>query len=291
MNVIVFGGSGFLGSHVCDKLTEAGHEVTIFDLKESLYFRQGQKMLTGDIMDEEAVNYAVEGKDILYNFSGIANIEENIKKPLDAVKTNIIGNSILLDAACKNRVKRFVFASSAYALSNSGMIYRSCKRACEDFIDDYNKMFGLNYTILRYGSLYGPRADETNGIYKYIKQALEKRKIVCSGSPDDMREYIHVEDAAHSSVEILKTEYANQNIILTGKESFRVKDLFKLIDEMIGGVEVTYLNSNSLFHYSITPYSFSPKMGKKLVSNLYVDMGQGILHCMDEIYHHIIREK
>ena len=64
-----------------------------------------------------------------------------------------------------------------------------------------------------------------------------------------------------------------------------------MIDEMIGGVEVTYLNNNSLLHYSITPYSFSPKMGKKLVNNLYVDMGQGILHCMDEIYHHITQEK
>ena len=291
MNVIVFGGSGFLGSHVCDKLTDAGYKVTIFDLKKSPYLKQGQKMLVGDIMDEDIVNHAVEGNEVLYNFSGIANIEENTKRPLDSVKVNIIGNSILLDAAYKNKIKRFVFASSTYVLSSSGMFYRSCKRACEDFIDDYNRMFGLDYTILRYGSLYGPRADERNSIYNYIKQALEVRRIVCSGFPDDIREYINVEDAAHSSIEILKPEYANQNIMLTGKESFRVKDLFKMIDEMIGGVEVEYLNNNSLLHYSITPYSFSPKMGKKLVNNPYVDMGQGILHCMDEIYHHITQKK
>lgn len=284
MKAIVFGGSGFLGSHVSDKLTEAGHNVTIFDKSESPYLKKGQKLIIGDIMNEGAVFDAVKGNDVLFNFSGIADIEENSRKPLEAVKVNIVGNSILLEAARKFNLKRFVFASSAYVFSKAGMIYRSTKRACEDIIEDYMQIFGIEYTILRYGSLYGPRANEGNSIYNYIKQAVEDRKVVCSGLPDDMREYIHAEDAARVTVEILKPEYANESIILTGRQALRVKDLMKIIDEILGGIEVEYKGNSNPFHYSMTPYSFSPKMGKKLVSNLYIDMGQGILNCIEELH-------
>lgn len=284
MKAIVFGGAGFLGSHVSDKLTEAGHDVTIFDKSESPYLKEGQKLIIGDIMNEETVFDAVKGNDVLFNFSGIADIEENSRNPLEAVKVNIVGNSILLEAARKLNLKRFVFASSVYVFSKAGMIYRSTKRACEDIIEDYTRIFGLEHTILRYGSLYGPRANQGNSIYNYIKQAVEDRKVVCSGLPDDMREYIHVEDAAKATVDILKPEYANESIILTGKQALRVKDLMKMIDEILGGIEVEYKGNSNPLHYSMTPYSFSPKMGKKLVSNLYIDIGQGILNCIEELY-------
>ena len=75
---------------------------------------------------------------------------------------------------------------------------------------------------MRYGSLYGPRADEHNAIYRYILQALQEKKIHYYGREDALREYIHVEDAALASLEILKSEYANQNIILTGHQPMKV---------------------------------------------------------------------
>jgi len=248
-------------------------------------------MVVGEVLDEKAVMRAVEGNDVIYNFAGIADIDENSRRPLDAVRVNILGNTILLEAARHFRLKRFVFASSAYVFSNAGMIYRSTKRACEDLIDDYKKLFGLDYTILRYGSLYGPRAGKGNTILHYIRQALEKKKIVSVGQPDDIREYIHVEDAAASTVKILEPEFANQNIILTGKQAMRVKDLLKMIDEILGGVEVQYSETTAPSHYSITPYSFSPRMGRKLVSNMYVDLGQGLLYCIEEVYREMVADK
>src|SRR3990170_1618453 len=143
MNVIVFGGSGFLGSHVADALSDAGYDVTVYDIKPSPYLKDSQKMIVGDILDEKVVEKAVEGCDIIYNFAGIADIEEASKNPIETIKYNILGNTILLEAAVRHRLKRFVYASTVYVFSDSGSFYRCSKAACENYIDVYRKQHGL----------------------------------------------------------------------------------------------------------------------------------------------------
>ena len=283
--VIVFGGSGFLGSHIADVLTEKGYQVTLFDIKPSPYLKDGQEMIIGDILDSDFVENAISGCDIVYNLAGIADIDECVQRPIDTIRYNILGNAIVLEASRKAKVERFIFASSVYVYSQTGSIYKSSKQAAESFIEDYNKLFGLPYTIVRYGSLYGNRADERNSIYRLIKESLIAKKIEYHGSGEEIREYIHVEDAANASVEILSPIYENQHIILTGNQTIKYKDLLNMINEMLGGeIEIIYSNSKSETHYQVTPYSFNPKLGKKLVSTYYVDMGQGILNIMSEIY-------
>ena len=283
--VIVFGGSGFLGSHIADVLTEKGYYVALFDIKPSPYLKDGQEMIIGDILDRNFVENAVSGCDIVYNLAGIADIDECVQRPIDTIRYNILGNAIVLEASRKAKVKRFIFASSVYVYSQTGSIYKSSKQAAESFIEDYNKLFGLPYTIVRYGSLYGNRADERNSIYRLIKESLMTKKIEYHGSGEEIREYIHVEDAANASVEILSPIYENQHIILTGNQTIKYKDLLNMINEILGGeIEIIYNNSKSETHYQVTPYSFNPKLGKKLVSTYYVDMGQGILNIMSEIY-------
>lgn len=147
MKVIVFGGSGFLGSHVADSLTKAGHQVTIFDQKPSLHIQPTQKMLIGDILEPQEVSEAIKGCDVVYNFAGLADIDEARTKPIETVKSNILGNTILLDAAAKHRVKRFLFASTVYVYSSSGSFYSASKKACESYIENYQRIYGLNYTI------------------------------------------------------------------------------------------------------------------------------------------------
>lgn len=292
MKVVVFGGSGFLGSHVADALSDAGHEVTIFDLQQSLYLKTEQKMVVGDILDSELLNHVVNQHEVVYHLAGIADIDECANKPLDTAKYNILGTVHLLDACCKANIYRFVFASSAYVYSDFGYFYRTSKQACESFIEDYHKLFGLNYTILRYGSLYGERADERNSIFRLIKQALSEGKITYRGTGDELREYIHVRDAAENSVKILEHEYQNQNIILTGSNAMRYLELLEMIREMLGNdVKLEMLPGNRKAHYRITPYNFSPKLGKKMIGNTQIDMGQGLLLCMAEIYEQIHNRK
>jgi len=285
MKVIVFGGAGFLGSHVADALTEAGYETVIFDICQSGYLREGQRMIIGDVLDRDAVSHATQGCDIVYNFAGIADIDEASKRPVESVKYNILGNTIILDVAREIGVKRFVFASSLYVYSKEGSFYRSTKQSCELIIEDFQQTFGLPYTILRYGSLYGPRADSKNAIYGFIEQALSEGVIRRYGDGDELREYVHVLDAAKGSVDVLAPEYENQHVIVTGYQQMRIKDVLLMIREMMANkIKIEYLPANESFHYEITPYSFAPRLGRRLVGRSYVDLGQGILDMIYQIY-------
>jgi len=285
MKILVTGGSGFLGSHVADALSKAGHDVTIFDIHNSCYLRDEQKMFVGNILDQNMVEKAVSNQDVVYHFAGIADIDECAKKPVDTAKYNILGTVYLLEACRKSQIKRFVFASSAYVFSTSGYFYSSSKQACESYIENYRKLYNLPYTCLRYGSLYGERADERNSIYNLIKQAIMEGKITYHGQGDEIREFIHIKDAAQSSVKILGSEFENQHIILTGTEKLTYFQLLEMIKEIMENkIEIEILPSTRKAHYKITPYNFSPKLGKKLVNNPHVDMGQGLLLCMADIY-------
>ena len=285
MKAIVFGGSGFLGSHVADCLTDKGFEVVVFDIVRSPYLRDDQSMVVGDILDFDRVEEALRGCDYVYNFAGIADIGVACQKPLKAIEINVLGNTNILDACKIHKVKRFIFASSIYVYSDLAPFYRSSKQACELIIEDYQKTFGLDYTILRYGSLYGIRGNEFNFIYKIIKQAIEERKITRKGDGEEIRDYINVLDAARCSIEILSEEFKNQYVMITGTQSTKVKDLLIMIKEIFhGDIDIEYVPGDNEGHYEITPYSFRPRVAKKFVSNYYYDLGQGILDVIYEVY-------
>ena len=255
------------------------------DLRPSPYLRPDQKMVTGSLLDEDLVNTVVSGADAVFDFAGLADIGESNQKPVETARINVLGNVILLEACRKAGVKRYVFASTLYVYGKSGGFYRCSKQACELYIENYRDMFGLEYTILRYGSLYGPRADRRNAINRFVAEALEKGEITYYGAPTALREYIHVEGAALSTVEILKPEYANQNIVLTGDQPMQVGDLFRMIGEMLGKeIKINYQHDPNSGHYQITPYAFMPKVGRKMTPHLSTELGQGVLKVMEEIH-------
>ena len=283
-NVVVFGGSGFVGSHVCDALSEAGYNVTIYDLTPSPYLRPDQKMVKADILDTQAVTSAIAGADYVFHFAGIADLDHAGTAPQDTVNLNILGTVNILNACVHARVKRFIFASSIYVYSQRGGFYRCSKQAAEAYIEEYKNKFDLDFSILRYGTLFGPRADNRNSIYRYLSSALKTGHIATKGSGDERREYIYVVDAAKLTSKILEEGYANQRITITGHQSIYFRDLLNMISEMLGGkVEVEYSGETPESHYYQTPYSYLPKPGLKITSNPFTDLGQGLLDCLAEI--------
>ena len=283
--VVVFGASGFLGSHVADALSAAGYRVRLFDRSPSPYLKSNQEMIIGDIMNLDQVIEAAKGASIIYNFAAIADIDEANDKPIPTATINVLGNMHALEAARIAGVRRFVFASSIYVYSESGSFYRASKQAAERFTETYHERYGLDYSILCYGSLYGRRSDKRNGIYRMLHEAVAHHSITYKGSGDAMREYIHVEDAARMSVQILAPEFANRHMILTGQERLRIKDVMTMISEILPWpVELHFDEANAVHHYEITPYAFQPRVGRKLVLNEHVDLGQGILDCLREIH-------
>ena len=215
---VVVGGSGFIGSHVADQLNEAGYQVTIYDYTESKWINNEEKMVVGDILDKEKLNQTISGADVVYNFAALADLNQALEQPLQTVNINILGNTNVLEACRLHNVDRFIYASTVYVHSREGGFYRCSKQASEAYVEEYQRVFGLDYTILRYGSLYGPRADETNGLWRIVRSALTEGKLRYEGNPDSMREYIHVDDAARASVEALSNEFRNESVVLTGQE-------------------------------------------------------------------------
>jgi len=202
-----------------------------------------------------------------------------------------MGTCNILEACLRHKVKRFVFASSIYVYSALGSFYRVSKQACEKLIEEYANEFDLKYTILRFGSLYGPRANHFNSILQILKQAMTERKITRRGDGEEIREYIYVLDAANECISILDDRYANKHIIITGNQTLKIKELLMMIKEMFNNeIEIEYMPSENLHHYEITPYAYKPQIAMRLVHQSYHDLGQGLLELLHALEEEAFRE-
>ncbi len=177
-----------------------------------------------------------------------------------------------------------MYASTVYVYSREGGFYRCSKQAAEQYVEEYQRAYGLDYTILRYGSLYGPRSDNRNGLFRIVQDAIRNGVIRYAGSPEATREYIHVEDAARASVTALGSEFRNASVVLTGQEVMRVLDLLKMLAEILGLPDaVEFVEAGYEGHYVRTPYAYQPKLGLKYVPPMHVDLGQGLLQLINEL--------
>jgi len=282
---VVVGGSGFIGSHVADHLSDAGYQVTIYDKIQSQWLRNDQEIVIGDIQDSEKLNQTIVGAEVVYNFAALADLNQALEQPLKTVNINILGNINVMEACHAHGVKRFIYASTVYVHSREGGFYRCSKQASETYVEEYQKIYGLDYTILRYGSLYGPRADDMNGMYRIISSALKTGKVQYKGNIESMREYIHVDDAARASISVLDESFKNESIILTGQEPMRVVDLLKMIAEILNfsNDSIEFIEGKYGGHYVRTPYAYQPKLGRKYIPSAHVDLGQGILQVITDL--------
>jgi UDP-glucose 4-epimerase len=263
----------------------------VLDRRPSPHLRDGQRFVQAEILNRKQMEEAAHGHDAIYHFAGIAHLDIGLSASVETVEQNILGTVIALEAARLAGVRRFVYASSIYVYSDGGSFYRCSKQAAELYVEEYQRLHGVDFTILRYGTVYGTRADRYNSVRRYLKQALRDRKIVASGTGDEIREYVHVKDAARSSVQILGDEFRNEHVVLTGHHPMRFRDLLDMMQEIVGDIEIELqppdlsdARHGDSGHFLITPYSFRPKLAKKLVANPYLDMGQGLLECLEEIY-------
>ena len=285
-NVLVIGGSGFMGSHTADVLSENGNIVSILDKVSSPWLRSDQTMIVGDTMDSDILESSMKDVDCVYYFAGIADIGEAKSNPYKTIEINIMGLTKVLEAAVKNNVKQFIYASTMYVYSSHGSFYRASKQAAEIIIEAYQENYGIDFVFLRYGSLYGPRSQDWNGIKGFVQQVIKTGVLEYSGNGSEVREYIHVLDAAKLSVKALQEEYKNRAVTITGQQSMKVSDMFSMIFEIEGKeVDINYLDKHKgSSHYGNTPYRYTPKASMKIIPIEFVDLGQGLLDIVEEIH-------
>ncbi|WP_159950333.1 NAD-dependent epimerase/dehydratase family protein [Polaribacter septentrionalilitoris] len=288
--VLVFGGFGFLGYYLVKELLSRDFQVTVADIKDNIELKNDVTYLYCDISSKDNVVEVFDSNkfDIVYNLAGFANLDFAIKEPLKTMQLNIISNMYILDLCVKYKIDKFIYASSAYAMSNKGSFYGISKLASEKIIEEYNQKYDLNFVILRYGSVYSEKSYDNNYIYNLVKKAVYDGVINHSGDGNEIREYIHAGDAAKLSVDVIESnEFNNTHAVLTGTERMKRSELFDMINEILNNnLEINYSNNSySKNHYKFTPYSFSPSLSRKLVANPHIDMGQGLLECIRAVYH------
>jgi UDP-glucose 4-epimerase len=283
MKALVTGSSGFLGSHICDELVERGHEVVGFDLSPSPW-ANSIAFVHGDIRDVERLSSALGGCHAVFNCAAIADLDEARLQPRRAVEVNVVGTLSVLEAASSAGVTRFMQASSIYVYSHVGSVYRTTKQAAEGLIEDLSASWGIQSTILRFGSLYGPRADLQNAILRLTTQAINEGRIDFWGDGSEVREYIHIHDAAKLAVDALSEDYVAQSLHITGNERITTLELLDTINEILGGsIEINLRNEPFAGRYRLTPYAYREGIGRKMVGATYVDLGVGLLEAIRSI--------
>ena len=255
MNVGVIGGSGFIGSHVVDKLIEHGHEVTVFDIMKP--HRNDVRHMYIDITDLSKTAVALTGDyDAVYLLAAMADVNDVYKNPVEAGEVNVLGVANVLEAARRNEIDRVILASTVwvYGLSSerevdestplhiekADHVYTSSKIAAELYCQSYQKLYGQNFTILRYGIPYGPRARGGTVVAIFVKKALNGEPLTIFGDGSQYWNFIYMDDLAEGNVAALKESAENQTYNLEGMRPITVKEVAETVKKLIGDVEIEY---------------------------------------------------
>ena len=207
MKVVVFGGSGFIGSHVCDVLRERGIEPIIFDRFPHVQMAPVARVFYGDIKDKEAVLEAVGLSDGAINLAGILGTSETVNNPYPSVDVNIIGGLNFLEA-CRHTKKRGVQITVGNHFMNNS--YAITKTATERFALMYNKEHATRVAVVRGLNAYGPRQKHKpvrKIIPNFVIRALRGDPIEIYGKGESIMDMIFVKDVAEILVRALLDEH------------------------------------------------------------------------------------
>lgn len=284
-NALIFGGSGFLGVHLSNYLLDKNFKIYVFDIKRNPNLSKKVKFIKGNIKNKNEVNKIPKNFDFVFNFAGISDLDEANKNPISTIENNLIGTvNILQSLINSKKLKKFIFASSIYALSNQGGFYSSTKRSCENLIENYSEKYNINFSILRYGSVYGIGSSKSNTIYNLIYQGIKKNIILRDGSGEEIRNYINVNDASKLTYMVLSKRYDNKYINIIGKEKLKVKKVIKTILKKIKVKKVKYLkNIKSKYHYFKNPIDYKIPGGQTLKPVNGINLSKGIDEVINEI--------
>ena len=240
--------------------------------------------MIGDVFNYKVLENAIKGCQVVYNFAALADLDQAMTEPLASARTNILGTVQALNLCKKHKVKRFIQASSIYAGTDQGGFYSCSKRAADDYVKEFYKSYNQNYTILRYGSIYGSRSDKSNGLRKIIESAIWQRKLIYMGNKKTIRKYVNVLDVAKASVEILKDSYKNKSILLTGQKVEKISEVLKFISKTLKiNSKIIYKNEKKSKHYVIKPKPYLITEVTEFKFNKIADFRKSILSLIQEL--------
>lgn len=254
---VVTGGSGFIGSHVVDKLVDAGYEVVVADPTRP--HRDDVEHVPLDIMDLQSLEDAFSGASAVFHLAAVADVNVAAADPVGAVDLTVVGTTNVWEAARRQGVDRVVLASTVwvygassdeapldetarFSLADVGHVYTATKLACEMVAHSYHSLWGQEFTILRYGIPFGPRMRPALVIPRFVTQALAGDPITLNGDGSQSRNYVYVGDLADAHVLALSAAGRNEVFNLEGVEPVSLRQILELLPELLERhVDITYL--------------------------------------------------
>ena len=269
MNVLVTGGAGFIGSHLCDRLLADGHAVCAVDNFDPFYDAAVKRanvaaasrhpsfrLLDADIRDPRRLKAELASAfpqcDVIVHLAARAGVRPSIEDPLLYSDVNVDGTTALLELARELGVRRFVFGSSSSVYGNAEKVpfsesdpvdqpispYAATKRAGELFCHTYHHLYGLSVVCLRFFTVYGPRQRPDLAIHKFTRLILEDRPIPMFGDGSTERDYTYVDDIVQGivgAIRLTDSERPVYEIVNLGEsETTSLSRLIELIGRAVG---------------------------------------------------------
>lgn len=222
MKILVTGGAGFIASHVADAYIAAGHDVAILDdlsRGSRANVNPRARFYEGDIRDRNVVEqvFSTEKPEAVNHHAAQMDVRRGVREPIFDASVNILGSINLLETSIAHKVRRFVYISTAGAAYgepkempvpegypiNPITPYGISKHTVEHYLFTFRVLYGLDYAVLRYGNVYGPRQSSKGeaGVFAiFCEQMLAGIQPVIYGDGSKVRDYVYVKDAAQANV-------------------------------------------------------------------------------------------
>jgi UDP-glucose 4-epimerase len=256
MKVLVTGGSGFIGSHVVDRLLAHGHEPVNFDLAPSRHHPPTElRAVLGDIADRDTAWRAARGCDAIIHLAAVADVNDVVADPLRADRINVHGTQMILEAARHNDIPRVVYGSTVWVYGNAPVdgvvdeesplalpahLYTATKLAGEMYCRSYTHLFEIEHTVLRFGIPYGPRARLAAVVPAFVSRAQEGKALSIAGDGRQTRQFVYVEDLADGIVAGLQPGAGNRTFNLVGQEETSVRQIADTVRELVAEVPIVH---------------------------------------------------
>ena len=254
MKVLVTGGSGFVGSHVVDKLRDKGVKVRVYDGIMPTY-RDDIEYYQGSILDISALGFAMNGIDVVMHLVAVADVKDVFADPHYSEAINVRGTINVLETARNSKIRRVIYGSTTWVYSEAELdnvdeatplhapshFYTATKLAGEYYCQSYSKLYDLDVTILRYGIPYGPRARDGAIVPIFVKKALNGEPLTIFGDGSQFRKFVYVEDLAEGNVLALQSIAKNKIYNLDGNERITIKEIAETTQKVVGDVKIEYV--------------------------------------------------
>jgi len=263
MNILVTGSSGFIGSHFVEKLLENNHTVIGLDnldpyynpnykrhnlnelKKHSNFISIEGSFLDNDLLNLIAINYNIE---VIVHLGARAGVRTSLYLPIEYSKNNIIGTLNLLEIARKHNINKFVFASSSSVYGESANIpfseveacdkpespYAASKRSCELFGYNYHSLYGIDFTALRFFTVYGPRSRPDMAIFRFFNSIFKRKKLYLYGDGTASRDFTYITDITNGIFSAMNKKLGYEIINLGMENPISIKTLINKIEQIVG---------------------------------------------------------